>query len=310
MAKTVDDLIESVKTTITLPTNQALITTDRLLGFANEEIQNELYPTVSSINQEFLVYVEEAALVSGQDLYQIPYRAAGRALRDLKLRETSGDNSKLRNIPQITLERSDGYADYQGNVAGFHFQNDKVRIVPMPNSTGYSLVFYYFLRPSALVPVADCGRVTGISSSVVTLDNVPSEFVSGAVLDYVSGKSGCVVKQMDQTISNVSGLNITMAEEPDDLAIGDYLSLAETTPVIPFPDECFSYLVLLTSQRILEAIGDFDGSKALDKRVLQIKRNMLMILAPRIEGETIPIIHRNGLLNRGRYLRGYRWNNS
>lgn len=301
MAKTVDDFLESVKLTCVIPENQALMTSTRILSFADEEIQNELLPCLDSLNQEYFVTMDSETMVSGTDTYSIPYRAVGRKLRDLKI----SDGGNVKSVIQVRLEDAHLYS-FQGSPMAFYYFGDKIKIVPTPNSNTISLQKFYLFRPSHLVTTSQAAQVTGVSGNNVTVSSVPTGFSASTKVDFVQGISGYSTLAYDQTITSVSGTTLTITTPPTDLAVGDYVTMKEETPVIQFPDEAYSYLVLRTAKRVLEAIADFEGAKIIAERLAQAKRNLQTLLAPRIEGEGIKIINRQGLLRGYRGLRYYR----
>lgn len=304
MAKTVDDFLESVKITAVVPENQALMTAARILSFADEEIQNELIPALDALNQEYFVALETETLVSGTDSYSIPYRAVGRKLRDLKI----SDGNIVRNVTQTRLEEAHLFT-FQGQPTSFYYFGDRIKILPTPNTNTVSLMKYYLFRPSQLVQTSEAGRIVGISGTSITVSSVPSTFMAGVVVDFVQGTSGYSTLAFDQTITNVAGTTLTITTPPTGLVVGDYVAIKEKSPVIQFPDECYSYLVQRTAKRVLEAISDFEGAKVIGDRLAQAKRNLQSILAPRIEGEGIKIINRNGLVRGNRnFTRYYRGN--
>jgi hypothetical protein len=303
MANTVDDFVASVKLTATVPENQALITTPRLLSLADEEIQNELIPLVTSLNQEFFVTIEVEQTVAGQQTYKIPYRSIGRTLRDLKV----VSNNTTASLTKIAIEDEDDY-NIASRVMGFNIKGDKIWLYPTPTDAALGLKKYYFFRPSKLVETSAAARITGISGNILTCSSVPADFVAGVLVDFVEGQSGYSTLAFDQSITNVAGTQVTVATPPTDLEVGDYLTMAEETPVIQFPDEMYSYLVQRTAKRILEAIGDFDGSKIIAERLPQARKNIEKLLAPRIEGANTKIIQRNGLIRGRRNIKYFRGN--
>lgn len=299
--KTSSDLLESVRTTITAPANQILLTDDRLLLFANEEVDSKLVPMISSLNQDYFVELEEEDLVSGTAEYDIPYRAIGRALRDLKVSDASG---AIKDIVKVALE--DAHLNrFESLPLSFYFKGDRIIMVPTPNSSDLTLMKYYMRKPSNIVKVSATGKVTAVSTTTLTLDNVPTTF-SGATVDIIQGKQGNRIRTMDATVTNISGSQVTLSAAASDTAIGDYVALSCESPVIQLPDECFPYLSLLTSRRALEALGDYEGAQAFEKELVVRKKNCEYLLAPRIEGEQTKILQRFGLLRgfRGRYVRG------
>lgn len=301
MTKLADDLLEAVKTTVTIPASQVLLTNTRILAFADDEVEAKVVPMLMGLNQNYFSYLEDEVMTSGQDTYNIPYRAIGRTLRDLKI----SDNGAVRDLNLIPLEDAHLY-QYSSIPQGFYFMGDEIKIVPTPNSSTLTLKKYYPLKPNYLVETSDAGKITARSGLVLTLNSMPSTFTTNALVDIIQGKQGNRLYNMDVTITNVTGLQITLSAAATSVAINDYVAVATKSPVIQLPDEVFSYLVFLTSKRCLEAIGDFEGAKAIDKECSVRKMNCEKLLAPRIEGESIKILNRNGLLrgSRGRFTRG------
>jgi len=297
-----DDLLESVRTTITSPVNQVLLTDDRLLDFGNQEIDSKVVPMISSLNQDYFTYLETEAITSGQDSYDIPYRAIGRTLRDLKIIDSSGS---VRNISKVQLEDAHLYR-YNATPQAFYFFGDQIKLAPTPDVTGVSLQKFYLIKPSKMVLESDAGKVTAVSGTSVTVNMVPSSFVVGAKVDAIKGKQGHRLLDIDRTISGVAGLVLTLDAAVTGLAVGDYIAYQCETPVIQLPDEVLPYLIYLMAKRCLETLGDYEGVSAIDKEILIRKKNCEYLLAPRIEGESTKILQRYGLLrgHRGRYVRG------
>jgi len=301
--KTSADLIESVRTTITAPNNQTLLTEDRLLALANEEIDSKVVPMMCSLNQDYFVTMEEESMVADTAEYDIPYRSVGRTLRDLKVRDSA---NSVRDVVKVALEDAH-LSSHQSLPLSFYFKGDQIVMVPTPIDTQWTLQKFYLLKPNSLVQLSKAGKVTAVSGNTLTLDNVPSAFVASATIDIIQGKQGNRLRAMDQSITNVSGSQITVATVPTGTVIGDYVGISCESPVIQLPDEIFPYLTFLTSKRCLEALGDYEGSNALEKEIQIRKKNCEYLLAPRIEGESTKILQRFGLLrgNRSRRTRGF-----
>jgi hypothetical protein len=299
--RTVDNFLDSVKSTGSIPENQVRLTPERILAFADEETLSTLTPLIDSVNQEFFIVQEDIPILASQAEYWIPYRSIGRKLRDIKL----SDGSTVRSLTKIALEDAH-YYNLTGSPAAFYPKSDKVVIVPTPTAAGMTLQLFYGLRPSRLVQTTSAAQITGISGAILTLSNMPATFVATELVDTIHGKSGYVNIDYDLEISNVSGTQLTLSDIPTGIEIGDWVSLQQTTPLIQFPDEAYTFLVLRTARRCLKAIGDIEGAKDLDEDILSAKKNLLQLLDPRIEGASTIIINRNGLLRSYRQLRYYR----
>lgn len=308
MARTSDELVTEIKISCAIPANQALLTDDRILAFCNEEIEAKVLPILQSLNQDYLVTYDTVPLVAGQSAYSIPVRALGRTLRDIKLQDADG---QIRSMSLINLEEAHLF-NYSSSPTSFYFMGDKVMIVPTPpTGVALDLVEYYLQRPGRLVTVSSCSRITGVATdgltyTTFTVNQVASGFVAGAICDFIQGQSGNSTLDKDEPITNVAGTQITFGLVDSSVGVGDYIAPQYSSPVLQFPEEGFSYLVGLAGERCLRAIGDTEGAESLAKSLPEKRKYFESMIAPRISGENIKVINRNGLLrgNRSRYGRG------
>jgi hypothetical protein len=304
MAILADRLVSGVKKRIVMPSSQALYDNDDILQFADDVIGSRMIPIMESVQQNYFVYVEEEELVGGTSVYSVPYRAIGRALRELKIKDA---NNNIRNLAQIALEDSQVY-NMETLQVGFYFIGDKFRLVPdVPSNIEpeLTLMKWYRLPPNQLVQSSDAALVVSISGDNVTVADVPTNLEAGVEIDFIQGRSGNTIYEMDVAIASVNGNIISFAADavPDDLRAGDYISLAQTSPVVNFiPNEAYSLLEGLTARRILQAIGDFDNADRIDQDNATEEKNLKMILEPRIDGEPTIIINRQGLVRGNKYL--------
>ncbi len=191
---------------------------------------------------------------------------------------------------------------------GFYFIGDKFRLVPdVPSliSPQLTLMKWYRLPPSSLVTSANAAKVVSVAAPNVTVSTVPTNLEAGVEIDFVQGRSGSSIYSMDVPIVSINGNIITFAADavPSELAAGDYISLAQTSPVVNFvPNEGYSLLESLTCYRVLTGIGDFENAGRLQEDIGREEKNLKMILEPRIDGEPTIIINRQGLVRGNKYL--------
>ena len=297
MTITADRLLEGVKRRISTPTSQVLMTDADILAIADDITKTYMVPLLMSLNQDYFVTSSEVAFVTDQAEYDIPYRAVGRALRDLKIVDSS---DTVRDVSLIPIEDAHRFTQ-SSTPHSFYFKGDQVVIVPTPSETTTSIQFWWEEPPSNLVKVDAAGLITAIVSPVVTVATLPSTMIAGVDVDFVKGRSGNSTIGMDKDIVSVLGTDITFASAdiPSRLAVGDYVTLAQTTPVVQLPNECYPLLESYVGRRVLLAVGDTDGARAMDEDVRVEDKNLKLMLEPRIQGEPTVIINRNGLL-RGR----------
>ena len=304
MAKTADRLLEGLKRRGIVPSSQPLFTDTDFLAVADDVIQESLVPLLIAIRQDFFVTTTSVTTTAARAEYDIPYRAIGRTLRDLK-RVDSGGTTK--DMALIALEDEHLFQS-SATTHSFYFKGDKIVVVPPPTTSTMTLQMWWECPPSRLVTEDQAGVVASSTATTVTLASVPSTITSGTKVDFVQGKSGNSLLAMDKTVVSVAGTTLTLAsgDIPTSLASGDYVSAAETSPVIMLPNECYPLLESLTAKRILVALGDIDGGKILDDAIAAGEKNLKMLLEPRVKGEATIIINRKGLLRSARlpYRRG------
>jgi len=309
VARTTDELLESIKISGVVPANQQLLTDLRILSLCNEEVESKIVPKIQALNQDYFVTAETVPLVAYQSVVNIPTRAIGRTLRDIKVIDRGGIT---RNLKLIQLENAELYR-YDAEPGSFYFQGDKVILNPAaPYGVTASLVLYYLQRPGRLVPTSFCSRITGVATdnetfTTFTVDQVPAGFTSNAVCDFIEGNSGNSTLDKDKAITDISGAQITFGVVDPLVKIGDYIAPQYCSPVLQFPEDAFSYLVCLAGVRCLRALGDVEGAESLGKEIKEKREDFETLLAPRISGETIKIVNPNGLLRgmgrgRGRFF--------
>ncbi len=302
MAMTADRLLEGIKRRITIPASQVLLQDSDILALADDVIKGYMVPLLVSVRQDFFVTTTETQLVDDQADYAIPYRAIGRGLRDLKLVDA---NSTTRDVALVPIEDEHRFGQTT-TTHSFYFKGDKIILIPPPNnpSVGDVVQIWWENPPARLVALSSAATVTGISGDTITVNSIPSTMTAAVTVDFIQGTSGNGTLAMDTAIASASSATIIFATDavPDDLAVGDYISLAETSPVIQLPNECYPLLESRTCKRVLMAVGDSDGARGLDDDIKEEDKNLKLLLEPRIQGEPTVIMNRNGLLRGRRFF--------
>lgn len=293
MAKTGNQILTGIKRRVTVPASQPLLSDDDILAMVDDIVQSRLVPVIISMRQDFFVTTLDVPIIANQVDYDIPPRAVGRTLRDLKRKLADGNKVDMT----LVGVEDEHFSALTGIPNQFYFKGDKVALSPMPSSTEGSIEMWYELMPSRITTTDNAAVVTSISGDDVSVTSVPSSLAIGDDIDFVAGCPGHFLKGMDKTITNIVGNVISFGtdEVPTTLAAGDYISPAGYTPVIQLPDECYPYLESETCYRMLQAISDYEGAKFLQADIEIELRNLKMLLEPRIRGEATKIIPRMGL---------------
>lgn len=290
---TANVLLDSVKRGAAVPSSQIRLTDADMLALADEEIQTRLLPMLVLLRSEYLVTVKSEPIVSGQSTYDIPYRAVGRTIRDLKIR----DGNESYSLPLIALE------DTEFAQRGFYFQGDKIKLIGNPTGT---LEIHYEVAPSRLALTEDCALISTVASGSVVVSAVPASISTGVGVDLVQAKQGHSIISMDATVTNVSGTTLTVAT-PTGLVAGDYVCPAGTSPFVMLPPEMFQVLAQAVQVRVLESIGDFEAMQLQKQRLEEKLIAVRALLTPRVRGERQAIISRNGVLASRNNRSARRW---
>lgn len=309
MTVTTNQFLAAVQRLIITPSNQALYTDSDFYAIGDRKMNDTMVPLIDSLNGDFFVRTTEIAMVADQAEYRLPTRAVARKLREVKIKNSA--NIRF-DFPKISIEREQIY-QVNGIPFGFYFKGDRFVVVPTPTTTQYSIQYWYFLGPGAMIPYEDAAIVTGVTDDDVTVSSVPSTITTGATVDFIQGTSGNQCIDIDATITGIAGNTISFGADvvPDDLEAGDFISIAGTSPVLQIPDQAVPFLVTLTAMDVLQGLSDFEGYDRLyriaygDGTMPGQYQNLKTLMEPRIEGEATKVINDFGLVNRG--WRGRWW---
>ena len=303
-----DDLIASIKRSISVPDNQARYSDADFIAFANEEIQMTILPEILRLREDYLVYREDVTIVADQGSYQIPRRAVGRGLRDLYFFPDSSNTDK-QNLPLISMQDDHLYTSV-GDPTGYRLEGDKIVLMPTPDAAGGKLEVAFLLSPSQVTPITQSYQITNINtvSGVITVaSTIDATLASTQIFDFVSNREASVPIKLSVDPTSFGGTTLTFAaaDLPTELAVGDYVTLEGDSPFISLPQEVHQVVSAAVACRVLEGIGDYEALKYADERRNRAMRAMKEALAPRNIGENKKIIDRNGLL-KGRHQRNFR----
>lgn len=296
---TIDTLIADVKRDVIGASYSLNITDAEIVRFASEELQNNITPFIMTMRSEYFVRKDSVPVVSGQTKYRIPYRAIGRSLRDLKY--STGTSNGVFSLPQIAIEDIHLFTASSSSPSGFYIMGDNYVVLSDSLDTAGSFEVWYALRPNSLTQSANARLVSSVGVSlgqIVLSGTAPSSWVVGTQIDIIDNVPGYETKAMDLTITNIVGpvLTVSGLTAAQGIVANNWVSIAETSPVIQLPQEAYTSLLLATCTRYLQAIDDLEAMGAVQGRLIESKRQLSQLLAPRVAGENQVVIQRNGLL--------------
>jgi hypothetical protein len=163
MVASVTELIQRVKSRISLPDNDDRFTPNEIVDVMNDVMEEFVIPELMKYMEEYLVVKQVVKLrTGGQEnfpdyLIPLPTRAYGLTLRNVKYRR-AGDTEDYQNIniPYIAPEdeefrQGDRDLNFRGHSLGFYFQGPAIKLIGNPTSLDGELILSFVIKPSKLV---------------------------------------------------------------------------------------------------------------------------------------------------------------
>jgi hypothetical protein len=285
-----DALLTNIKDRAAIPPAAVSITDPKLLTALTEELQSYVGPVLDGANDEYFTTSQDTAIVSGQAAYDLPARAASGSLRALKFVDANGVENPTP-IPRIELPDIGRFSSLSSSYpVGFYFTATQVVVVPTPSAASGSLRMFYSRRPGTLVNGTSVVTVTGISDTVVTAALVTTSiFAVGQTVDVSGPNHPFKLKLMDAAITASNGTTITIGAggmTAAGVAIGDYVTIAQTSYVPQIPLEWHALLELRGVARVFAMLGNMNGRQEATAAVMDMQRRLLAQSNPRSAGNS------------------------
>lgn len=302
MTMTCDKFLETVKSLVTVPSNQSLLEDEEILALADFENRNTVTPLMESLNQKYFVTrSQKYPVLANKTFYAIPSRAVGRKLQSISLMDKGG---QFWSFPMINAQTGEWYQNGQIPF-GFRFEGDRIVMSPVPTSDqGYSIQYAFSATPGSFVKLSKAGVITSISGNDITVENLPTTFQANRRIDVINGEPGNWFKGLSLKLTNVASNTVTVEDGliPEDISEGDFITITGESPVIQLPEEGIPLLLNATSRRILAAISDFEAKADIEKEIKEQKETVARLLQPRVNDKPIRLVNPYGS-GRGRSVR-------
>jgi hypothetical protein len=290
------DLVDSIKTRGQIPDTQNLISDDRILQLANEEMSTTLLPMVLSKHEAYYLVKEVIQFENGKNRYDIPSRSIGSKIREVSFLQDIDNLNELREMVQISVDDL-SHQQFNSNVNHFYIEDDQIVIHVDPESISSTsgILVHYFQRPNALVLGIRVGVITNIdrNSGIVTFSTLPDNFEANQKYDFIRTKSPHKILDYDVMIKYIT---LDPLDIPDSLVVGDRVALAGETDLVNAPTELHPLLAQMTCSLVLESIGDNQNLVLAEQRLKRMKDDVGSVLDNRVIGSPIKARRRNSPL--------------
>lgn len=297
-AMTSKKLIESVGNRSHVPVNQSTFTEEKFLDFATEELRLSLIPFILSMNEDYMLFEVEVPLIADKREYEIPNRATGVKLKDLQIKSSSGS---YRELTRTTIgdRFSSDYSDYNHDLSKFYIKNNKIVLMSNPNPSD-TLVFVIYIKPSKLVTEDRVGIISGINrvSNTIVVNEIPEVFTTQNTYDFYKASSPFNVLTIDFSIVSLNSNtnSIVLSSIPNDLEIGDHISLSNEAIIPQIPEELHVMLAQMVACRVMESQGDTEGLRNAKVKLQEMKTEGGLIVDNRVTDAPKKVINRHGFL--------------
>ncbi len=301
---TSDGLLVSIREQGSLSPDEPDFADAILLRAANRELQRRFVPLVRKARADYYVTHYDQALVSGQGAYEIPSRATTTSVRTVVLLDSQGRVE--RKLSPVPFEDQFDYAE-SGSPQVYMIQDDRVVLLPAPNTGVGSVRIYFELRPSTLVLQEDaqligiitqetetgCRVSTSGGNFAASWDNAPADIVKPTPPFRV------LVRDNQLTAFDLNTLIVTYASWDSPLTDEDsWICNAGETVFPPLPAELHPLLALATAVQVLlpvDPASAADLQRQLNEGLVEVGD----ILSPRKQGEQVKLRPRSGPMRRG-----------
>jgi hypothetical protein len=274
----------------TLSSQDESATPDRILGFLNREQRVWLTRLMMSVRDGYGKDTAVYALAAGATSFRIPTKAVGAKIDRL---EVTDGNGGWKELTKTTNENAEEDAAHGNAAAWFFLDNSIVFTGPISSATSVRVTF--MRRRNKIVDSQYAREVSTFSTGSKTITLAGSEspdlFLTTATsYDVIQGNPHFDLLGASMSATR-SGQVLTFTDDlPDDLAAGDYVSIAGETPIAMVPVELQDVLCYRALFCYLRSMGDPKAQQAKED-LEEMKNDALAILAPRAEGHNDFIIN-------------------
>lgn len=311
MPWTTTELLAEVRRTGQLPTASTSSLSDAdLMAQGDRAMQAAMVPLVLRLQEEFFVIRTSVTLTAGVAQVAIPRRSVGSRVRDVYY-VRGGQRTPL---PRLRPEQvADYITNATGQPYGFYLDAANLVLVPAPAAAD-TLEIAFYTRPGRFVSTTVARQITVVAADTPTAGRTRLSFASwtpsstSSGFDVISAKPPFEYRALDMAPGTIAATSIDFATSSliTTPAVGDWLTVADESPVMQVPVEAQPLLVQRTSEYVLRSLGYLEEAGAAAQLGDQMQSDLVSVLTPRTDGSPRRVT--GGLMrliNRG--YGGFRW---
>lgn len=262
-------------------------------------------PMMLVARESYLQRTDSFNAVANLERIQIPPRSIANSVSIVRYLDPSGIMSPLTHIDDAQKVWSAQIASPVSPFTVWYFDDQDIVFQPKlpPGGTaGASFLVTYSARPNALstsTVISAVVSTAGVDAGLITVADA-SGFHKGDIIDVISFNGAHGWKVFNRMIDNVAGNVVTVngVTTANGVSIGDFMCPQSTTqpgqwltPIPMLPDELHPVMVLETSRRILDSIGD-PRALALAQELMLKMKTAEGLITPRAQNAPKHIVNR------------------
>jgi hypothetical protein len=307
-------LLTEVRRMGSLPTATSGVTPSDvdIMAHADAELRDTLVPLMLGVREEFYERVFDTTITTGTAAYRINKRAA---LSRLNTVQWVGSDGSVFNLARLEPKRAAEISSLSssGRPWAYYLEGSRVVLYPTPNVAG-TLRVRAFVRPSQLCLSANVQGTNMVITAVSTAGanylitsaahgiSVPGSSTS----DVVTAAPSFEHLALDTAVTSYSATEVTMPTSAFTTApaIGDYVTAPDKTPMIQLPVELHPALVVLTTARVLRALGKLSEADMQAGEAQRLVTIGIEALTPRVDTAARKIVGGPMWRRRGQWFPG------
>jgi hypothetical protein len=312
--------------------NFSMTNPGQLIKELNDVITQNFERPVVNARSGYWLKSTTVTVTQGRARYPIPDRAAAGGLERVEI--ASSASAAFMPLDEESGTDTVRWAGQPGNMGfpqRYELRGSQLTLLPAPDSSEYVLRFWFYVRPSKLVPpqsptftgtssvdsaVVDRGRITsiaGIDSRQVVVNAIPFRMRQTSPAAIVTNvdridivhPGGWHELALIAATQTFTGTTITIGGTDDlgDIQVGDYVRAADETDWPCLPEDFHRLLADLASMTVLVQLHLIEKARAFGEKSAGDMDRFRDLLQPRVKNQArdIPFPDHvlNGIASRG-----------